>query len=110
MYSRVLLYALVASVPVLLSGCADSGPMESASESAAESGSSAMAMAAGNAITGEGLPNPAPVVTSNWGDLPEGREWGSTAGIDIRSYGWSNLGLRALRCRQLWRRRADHLR
>ena len=83
MYSRVLLYALVASVPVLLSGCADSGPMESASESAAESGSSAMAMAAGNAITGEGLPNPAPVVTSNWGDLPEGREWGSTAGIDI---------------------------
>ena len=83
MYSRVLLYTLIASVPVLLSGCADSEPMESASESAAESGSSAMAMAAGNPITGEGLPNPAPVVTSNWGDLPEGREWGSTAGIDI---------------------------
>ena len=84
MYSRVLLYALIASVPVLLSGCADSGPMESAPESAGESGSSStMAMAAGNFITGEGLPNPAPVVTSNWGDLPEGREWGSTAGVDI---------------------------
>ena len=84
MYSRILLYTLIASVPVLLSGCADSGPMESASESAAESGSSApMAMAAGNPITGEGLPNPAPGVTSNWGDLPDGREWGSTAGVDI---------------------------
>lgn len=37
----------------------------------------------GNFITGEGLPNPAPNVIRNWGDLPEGREWGSTAGIDI---------------------------
>lgn len=36
-----------------------------------------------NFITGEGLPNPNPVVTTNWGELPEGREWGSTAGIDI---------------------------
>jgi DNA-binding beta-propeller fold protein YncE len=39
--------------------------------------------ATGNLITGEGLPNPAPVLTTNWGELPEGREWGSTAGIDI---------------------------
>ncbi|MDG2282301.1 MAG: hypothetical protein P8L45_04240, partial [Longimicrobiales bacterium] len=36
---------------------------------------------AGNLITGEGLPNPAPTVVTNWGDLPEGREWGSTAGV-----------------------------
>jgi sugar lactone lactonase YvrE len=36
-----------------------------------------------NHISGEGLPNPAPNVTTNWGDLPAGREWGSTAGIDI---------------------------
>jgi hypothetical protein len=42
-----------------------------------------MAMAPGNLITGEGLPNPNPVVMTNWGELPEGREWGSTAGIDI---------------------------
>jgi len=41
------------------------------------------AMAAGDPITGEGLPNPAPAVTANWGELPAGREWGSTAGIDI---------------------------
>ena len=36
-----------------------------------------------NHISGEGLPNPAPNVTTNWGELPAGREWGSTAGIDI---------------------------
>ena len=32
----------------------------------------------GNPITGEGLPNPAPVVTRNWGQLPAGRKWGTT--------------------------------
>jgi len=36
-----------------------------------------------NPITGEGIPNPNPSVTINWGALPEGRNWGSTAGIDI---------------------------
>lgn len=34
-------------------------------------------------ISGEDLPNPNPEVTTNWGELPSGREWGSTAGIDI---------------------------
>src|SRR5258708_33733343 len=38
---------------------------------------------AGNPITGEGLPNPAPIVSRNWGQLPAGRKWGTTAGIDI---------------------------
>jgi len=37
----------------------------------------------GNPITGEGLPNPAPTVTRSWGQLPAGRKWGTTAGIDI---------------------------
>jgi DNA-binding beta-propeller fold protein YncE len=36
-----------------------------------------------NPITGDGLPNPAPKVTRNWGQLPAGRKWGTTAGIDI---------------------------
>jgi sugar lactone lactonase YvrE len=36
-----------------------------------------------NPITGEGLPNPAPTVTRNWGQLPTGRKWGSSAGVDI---------------------------
>ena len=38
---------------------------------------------ASNIITGEGLPDPNPVVTNQWGDLPAGRTWGHTAGIDI---------------------------
>jgi sugar lactone lactonase YvrE len=29
------------------------------------------------------LPNPNPKVIKNWGELPDGREWGSTAGVDI---------------------------
>ena len=37
----------------------------------------------GNIITGEGIPNPFPVVTNQWGELPAGRAWGHTAGIDI---------------------------
>ena len=37
----------------------------------------------GDPITGEELPNPAPVVTRNWGELPAGRKWGTTAGIDV---------------------------
>jgi sugar lactone lactonase YvrE len=45
--------------------------------------SKARPMTVGNPITGEGLPNPAPVVTRNWGQLPAGRTWGTTAGIAI---------------------------
>jgi DNA-binding beta-propeller fold protein YncE len=29
------------------------------------------------------LPNPNPTVVAGWGRLPEGRRWGSTAGVDI---------------------------
>src|SRR4026209_1325250 len=36
-----------------------------------------------NPITGEGLPNPVPRVTRNWGQLPAGRTWGTSAGGDI---------------------------
>jgi DNA-binding beta-propeller fold protein YncE len=42
-----------------------------------------VAAAGGNPITGAGLPNPAPNVSANWGELPAGRGWGSTAGVDI---------------------------
>ena len=34
-------------------------------------------------LTGNNLPNPNPTVLTNWGTLPNGRDWGSTAGIDI---------------------------
>ena len=36
-----------------------------------------------NPVTGEGIPNPNPDRIGSWATLPEGREWGSTAGIDI---------------------------
>ena len=36
-----------------------------------------------NVVTGEGYPNPNPVIENEWGALPAGRQWGSTAGIDI---------------------------
>jgi len=29
------------------------------------------------------LPNPNPIVTKGWGELPDGRTWGNTAGVDI---------------------------
>ncbi len=49
---------------------------------AASSGAGAPS-ALGNPISGEGLPNPAPEVVANWGALPAGRRWGTSAGIDI---------------------------
>src|SRR5262245_54952198 len=45
--------------------------------------SNAQRTTTGNPIAGEGLPNPAPVVIRNWGQLPAGRKWGTTAGIDV---------------------------
>jgi DNA-binding beta-propeller fold protein YncE len=58
---------------VVMFGCGEM-PVEISTESN---------IAQGNSITGEGMSNPNPLVTQNWGDLPMGREWGSTAGIDI---------------------------
>jgi DNA-binding beta-propeller fold protein YncE len=52
-------------------------------EASAQSGASEKSATVGNPITGEGLPNPAPKVIRNWGQLPEGRKWGSSAGVDI---------------------------
>ena len=73
-------FVFCASAPLLLAAC-DAGPVAQAPASATPS---AMTVAsAGNTITGTGLPNPAPNVTRNWGQLPAGRSWGTTAGIDI---------------------------
>ena len=65
--SRLQASALLTCAAALLAGCAPSGAPATI----------------GNPVTGEGLPNPNPTVMTNWGDLPEGREWGTTAGIDI---------------------------
>ncbi len=59
----------------LLAGCASDSD---APEAMPDAMAAAAAVTAGNPITGDGLPNPAPTVMRNWGTLPEGREWGST--------------------------------
>ncbi len=72
---------------LLLAACSESPPAPAASAqspvSAAPVAAATPAVPAGNAITGDGLPNPTPVVTRNWGQLPEGRTWGSSAGVEI---------------------------
>src|SRR5687768_1246270 len=69
--SRTLLYSLTTLSAVALAGCA------------AEPAADSMGMVMGNPITGEGIPNPAPTVTANWGQLPAGRPMGTSAGMDI---------------------------
>jgi DNA-binding beta-propeller fold protein YncE len=76
--SRILLSALGAGAALLLSAWS---PGMAANMSVAAQ--SATATTGGNPITGDGLPNPTPNVTRNWGQLPEGRKWGSSAGVDI---------------------------
>ncbi len=67
---RLPLFALAGAG--LLTGCAtESGPLAT------------MAAEGANPITGEGLSNPNPTRIGSWATLPEGREWGSTAGVDI---------------------------
>ena len=77
--SRIARSIFGACTTLLLAACAGSG--DQAREAVSPSG--APAATAGNTITGQGLPNPAPHVTRNWGQLPAGRQWGTTAGIDI---------------------------
>ena len=76
-FPRVLTPSLVVSVLVLLASCSPD------SATAPQTVAGNTSTATGNPITGEGLPNPAPTVTANWGKLPEGRKWGSSAGIEI---------------------------
>ena len=69
--ARMLLLALIGGA--VWTAHSSSGPIKT---------TSAQGKAA-NPITGEGLPNPAPKVTRNWGELPAGRKWGTSAGLDI---------------------------
>jgi sugar lactone lactonase YvrE len=75
--SRLACYVVSACATLLLAACGTGTPREQASAAAAS------ATPASNPITGQGLPNPAPNVTRNWGQLPAGRSWGTTAGVDI---------------------------
>src|SRR3970040_2035946 len=74
--SRMVFSTVGACATLLLAACGGAGgPAETAAPAAPPS--------VGNPITGAGLPNPAPNVTRNWGQLPAGRSWGTTSGIDI---------------------------
>jgi DNA-binding beta-propeller fold protein YncE len=75
---RTLLLAYGACAAFLLTACGNAGIGARTSSAAPATPASV-----GNPITGEGLPNPAPNVIRNWGQLPEGRTWGSSAGVDI---------------------------
>jgi DNA-binding beta-propeller fold protein YncE len=71
---------------ILLSGvacalCLSTFYCDSGTSATLSAGQSAAKVA--NPITGEGLPNPAPKVIRNWGQLPAGRKWGTSAGVDI---------------------------
>jgi sugar lactone lactonase YvrE len=80
--SRTLLSTLGAGAVLLLTAYSYTDSSATlAAETAAESAQTAAKV--GNPITGEGLPNPAPNVTKNWGELPAGRKWGTSAGLDV---------------------------
>ena len=64
--SRNFLYTLFACVPILLAGCGDA---DTTTSTTSTTSTESMPMATGNPISGEGMPNPAPIVTKNWGDL-----------------------------------------
>lgn len=70
-------YSLMLCLPLALAACDAQIELDLSDESETP------AVMSGDTISGLNMPNPNPVVTRNWGDLPAGREWGSTAGIDI---------------------------
>jgi len=77
--SRIAYLVVSAGATLLLAACGAGGSAERATAATPSTASAA----AGNPLTGQGLPNPAPTVTRNWGQLPAGRKWGTTAGVDI---------------------------
>ena len=83
--SKKLLVTAIACASALLAACSEpAAPTASAAPApAAAAPMAAPAAPAGNNISGVGMTNPNPVVTQNWGALPAGRTWGSTAGVDI---------------------------
>src|SRR6478609_5032333 len=77
--SRLSRALVGACTTLLMAGCGASGSGEQTNAAPR----SEAPTSSGSPITGQGLPNPAPNVTRNWGQLPAGRSWGTTAGIDI---------------------------
>ena len=69
--------ALAATASMMLVACAGNAPPEPEMETAASSS------ATSSDFVDRQLPNPTGEVILDWAPLPDGREWGSTAGIDI---------------------------
>ena len=80
---RMTLVSLALVVMMACGGGADSAPEEVMAASM-ESAATAPVMQFGGPING--LPNPYNSI-DGWGKLPAGREWGSTAGVDIDTDG-----------------------
>lgn len=87
--------ALLGLLTILIAGCGtgDGGQMQADGE-AAGGGPATVFVPPPAGITGTpadevadpamgDLPNPNPTVIEDWGPLPDGRVWGSTAGVDI---------------------------
>lgn len=77
--SRILLPVFGVCAAFLLTAFVNAGTGTNTQSKA----STAPATKVANPITGEGLPNPTSNVTRNWGQLPAGRKWGTSAGLDI---------------------------
>jgi DNA-binding beta-propeller fold protein YncE len=77
-------YSLIAAclifASIALTGCAETA--DTADTASAQEGMMVGENYFPNPITGEGLPNPNPNRIGSWASLPEGRQWGSTAGMD----------------------------
>ena len=69
--------AVAATASMMLVACAGNAPPEPEMETAASSS------ATSSDFVDRQLPNPTGEVILDWAPLPDGREWGSTAGIDI---------------------------
>ncbi len=69
--------ALAATGSMILVACAGNAPPEPEMETVASSS------ATSSDFVDRQLPNPTGEVILDWAPLPDGREWGSTAGIDI---------------------------
>ena len=77
LYSRCYSAVFAATASMLFAGC------NGDTTSTGEMGMDVILPATSNDFVERRLPNPVVEVILNWAPLPDGREWGSTAGIDI---------------------------
>ena len=79
LFPRLCGVVLAATSSMALAACGGDAPFTPGLETELDAGSSATS----SDYVDRQLPNPTGEVLVNWAPLPDGREWGSTAGIDI---------------------------